>query len=365
VRFTVNAQGGTGVYGYAWAFGDGATSTASSPTHVYSAAGDYLPTVQVTSGAERVSCSNPVAVAPPATPTFPLTVSRLGTGSGRVTSSPSGIDCGSTCAASYPQGTTVSLTAQPDAGSSFVGWTGACSGTGTCNVAMDAARSVSARFDLRNFTLNLVKTPLGLILGSVTSSPAGINCGLLCANASASYPSGTVVTLNASAILTALFQGWGGDCSGGGSCVITMDGDKSVTAAFLSLGLFGTSQTPSGGDLDLGLMRSVLKSPGARGDVTVNGRTVLVAGEGEGQVAVQASPGNNLVEAWVREATRPGVWQFEFDPAAIEPGSLQAVAGEPVAVGPSSISFRLSGRSGERLSFAFRAAGGRAGPSSR
>jgi hypothetical protein len=328
---------------------------------VYVGAGDYVPAVQVTSGPERVTCSNGVTVTPPAPETFPLTVSRLGTGTGTVTSNPTGIACGNTCTASYPQGTLVALTAVPDPGSLFVGWSGACSGTGACNVAMDGARNVSARFDIRSYTLSVVKTPLGPILGSVTSAPAGINCGLLCANASATFPSGTVVTLTAQAILTASFSGWGGDCGGSGACVVTMDADKSVTAGFSLLGL-GTSQMETGGDLDLGLMHSVLKSPHARGEVTLNGRTVLITGEGEGQVGLRAQAGNNLVEAWAREATGPGFWRFEFDPAAIEPGGLRVLAGEPLAVGSSSVTFRLNGRAGERVSFSVRAAGSASGP---
>ena len=69
-------------------------------------------------------------------PSYTLTVSKAGTGSGKVTSSPAGIDCGSTCSASYTSGTSVALTAAPDSGSVFAGWSGACSGTGTCTVAM-------------------------------------------------------------------------------------------------------------------------------------------------------------------------------------------------------------------------------------
>jgi hypothetical protein len=251
-------------------------------------------------------------------------------------------------------GTTVTLTALPNAGSLFVGWSGACNGGGACNVAMDAARNVAARFDLQSFTLDVVKTPLGLILGTVTSTPAGISCGLLCANAQASYPSGTVVTLTASSILTALFQGWGGACSGTAACVVTMDGDKSVTAAFASLGL-GAAPAEVGTEVDIGLLRSALRIPRGRGEITFNGRTVLVTSEGEGQAGLRAAPGNNLIEAWVREASGPGVWRLDFEPAAIEPGSLRVLAGEPVSVGPTSVVFRLSGRAGERLSFAVRA----------
>ena len=168
------------------------------------------------------------------------------------------------------------------------------------------------------------------------------------------------MTLNAQAILTALFQGWSGACGGSGPCVVTMDADKSVNADFALLGLL-TSHARSGGEADAGLLRSVLRSPRARGEVTLNGRTLLVTGEGEAQAGLPAQPGNNLVEAWVREAAGPGSWRFELDPEAIEPGGLRILAGEPLAVGPSSVTFRVSGRAGERLSFALRVPGGQTG----
>jgi subtilisin family serine protease len=76
-----------------------------------------------------------------------LAVSKTGTGSGSVTSSPAGIDCGSTCSASFATGTGVTLAASPSAGSTFVGWSGACAGVGPCVVTMSAARSVNATFD--------------------------------------------------------------------------------------------------------------------------------------------------------------------------------------------------------------------------
>jgi aryl-phospho-beta-D-glucosidase BglC (GH1 family) len=76
-----------------------------------------------------------------------LMVTRAGTGSGTVTSSPSGISCGSTCAAAFAGGASVTLTASAASGSSFAGWSGACTGTGTCTVSMTAARSVTATFN--------------------------------------------------------------------------------------------------------------------------------------------------------------------------------------------------------------------------
>lgn len=74
-------------------------------------------------------------------------MTKTGNGSGTVTSSPAGINCGPTCVATYSNGTTVTLTATPDAGSRFRNWSGACSGTSpTCVVSMTTNRSVTARF---------------------------------------------------------------------------------------------------------------------------------------------------------------------------------------------------------------------------
>ncbi len=67
-----------------------------------------------------------------------VTVSKAGTGSGTVTSAPAGVDCGSTCSAQFADGASVTLTAVAAAGSTFAGWSGACSGTGTCPLTMSA-----------------------------------------------------------------------------------------------------------------------------------------------------------------------------------------------------------------------------------
>jgi hypothetical protein len=76
-----------------------------------------------------------------------LQVGKAGTGNGIVTSSPAGINCGTDCTHDYSSGTTVTLTADPAAGSTFGGWGGACSGTGlTCNLTMSSSKFVSATF---------------------------------------------------------------------------------------------------------------------------------------------------------------------------------------------------------------------------
>jgi Fe-S cluster biogenesis protein NfuA len=156
-----------------------------------------------------------------------LTLTKNGNGAGSVTSTPAGIDCGPTCSSGFDYGTEVTLTAAAAEGSTFTGWSGACSGTGSCVVTMDQARSVSASFELQQRALTLTKNGNGA--GSVTSTPAGIDCGPTC---SSDFDYGTEVTLTAAAPEGSTFTGWSGACSGTGSCVVTMDQARSVSASF-------------------------------------------------------------------------------------------------------------------------------------
>ncbi len=161
---------------------------------------------------------------------YTLTVTRIG--SGTVTSAPAGIFCGANCVATYTDGTVVTLTATPDAGWVFAGWSGACSGAGsTCTVTMDANKSVRAAFvraQTRSYPLTVRTAGTGV--GTVTSSPAGIDCGATCA---ATYTDGTVVTLTATADSGSTFTGWSGECSGTSTtCAVTMDAATRVVATF-------------------------------------------------------------------------------------------------------------------------------------
>ena len=74
------------------------------------------------------------------------TLTAQATGSGTITSSPPGINCGGTCSAAFREGTKVTLTPVPDGGFVFTGWTGDCKGTGTCSVTMNKDRTVGATF---------------------------------------------------------------------------------------------------------------------------------------------------------------------------------------------------------------------------
>ncbi|MBK9441061.1 MAG: pre-peptidase C-terminal domain-containing protein [Comamonadaceae bacterium] len=91
----------------------------------------------------------PASLAVLTTAQYALTVSKTGTGTGSVSSSPAGIDCGSTCSANFASGTVITLSPVVSGNNLFTGWSGACTGTGTCSVTMSAAKSMSANFDVR------------------------------------------------------------------------------------------------------------------------------------------------------------------------------------------------------------------------
>jgi uncharacterized repeat protein (TIGR01451 family)/uncharacterized repeat protein (TIGR02543 family) len=163
------------------------------------------------------------------TPTaYNVTVTRNGNGAGSVSSTPAGITCGATCTALFNFGTVVTLTATPQTGTDFTGWSGAgCTGAGACVVTVNAAKNVTATFTLQRYTLSV--SPSGNGVGTVSSTPAGINCGATCA---ASFDYGTRVTLTAVASTGSTFTGWSGACTGNNPCVVTIDAAKSVTPSY-------------------------------------------------------------------------------------------------------------------------------------
>jgi len=164
------------------------------------------------------------------TPLPVATVLKAGLGLGTVTSTPVGITCGATCSSTFPANTALTLTAFPAAGSSFKSWTGCTSTSGaTCSVTLTANATVTATFDLVPRTLTV--TPSGTGTGTLTSSPAGIDCGVTCAH---TFPQNTAVTLFASPAPGSAFSGWSGaGCSGTSTCVVTMTNDAVVTANFV------------------------------------------------------------------------------------------------------------------------------------
>lgn len=159
-----------------------------------------------------------------------LTTTTAGAGTGIVTSSPDGIDCGSACVGDFTDGASVTLTAAAAAGSTFTGWSGDCTGTeATCQLTMDGTHSATANF-VENSILTVTKDGDGG--GTVTSDAPGIDCGASCSH---DYAPSATVTLTATAATGSTFTGWSGDCSGTvTTCNLSMSADHDATATFVT-----------------------------------------------------------------------------------------------------------------------------------
>jgi hypothetical protein len=179
-----------------------------------------------------------------------LNVTIAGSGSGNVTSIPVGVTCSSdTCSADFDQGTVITLSAESSTGSTFTGWSGACTGpSAECMVDLDGATNVTAAFELQNFTLLITKSGDGA--GTVTGN--GLDCGTTCM---VSLPHGTAVTLtstasSAVATLSTLTEWIGAGCSGDGPCMFTITGNTTVDAAYkLAPNLMFTTSATYDGNL--------------------------------------------------------------------------------------------------------------------
>jgi hypothetical protein len=177
------------------------------------------------------TCNVSVEAAATVTATFDanptLTVALAGSGSGTVTGTD--LDCPGLCSSEFPSGTSETLTATPDAGSTFAGWSGGgCSGTATCTVAVSSAETVTATFTATEaLTVAITGSGTGAVGGA-----GGISCPGTCI---ASFPSGTSEALAAFAATGSVFAGWsGGGCSGTGTCTVALSSPQTVTAYFVA-----------------------------------------------------------------------------------------------------------------------------------
>jgi RHS repeat-associated protein/uncharacterized repeat protein (TIGR02543 family) len=212
-----------------------------------------------------------------------LTVSKTGTGTGgTIASLQTGIDCGTTCSALYDWGTSVTLAATPATGSTFTGWSGACTGTeATCTVTMDQLQAVQADFTLIKLPLTVTQTGRGT--GTLTSAPVGIDCGVSC---NSSYDWGTAVTLTAAPSVDSVFNGWTGACTGTATtCTVTLDQAQNVTADFApafkplrvaTLGSGAGTVTSSPAGIDCGTVCSA--------DFAPNTQVILTASPATGSI---------------------------------------------------------------------------------
>ena len=129
----------------------------------------------------------------------------------------------------YDDDANVNRTAAASSGSTFGGWTGACSGTGPCRVKIDSGKSVKATFLRESFTLIANIEPL-LSVGSVSLKSHTIK-NLVATHASPDYGwefySGANVTIHTRSVHNGwVFDRWEGDCQGSKFCSVKMNRDR-------------------------------------------------------------------------------------------------------------------------------------------
>jgi lysozyme len=158
---------------------------------------------------------------------------QVQTGAGGSVSDASGrLVCGAaaSCEALFDPRAIVSMTATPGGGAVFLSWGGACSpaaGSPVCTLTALNTKQVTATFGYP-----LTVSEIGDGAGDVTSTPIGVACPDAC---TAPYAVGSTVILQATPDSASEFDGWGGACSGTGTCTVTMGGVRLVTASFADL----------------------------------------------------------------------------------------------------------------------------------
>jgi GH25 family lysozyme M1 (1,4-beta-N-acetylmuramidase) len=140
------------------------------------------------------------------------------------------IACGGTsirCTRLANPGDALTLSATPDAGVEFAGWTGACEEetSSVCTVTVLGSVQTAAVF---GYPVDVTLEGTGG--GAVRSSPAGLDCG---SNCTALFQVGSSVTLTADPDSASGFGSWSGACAGSApSCIVPIDGPVSVGARF-------------------------------------------------------------------------------------------------------------------------------------
>lgn len=184
-----------------------------------------------------------------------LFVAKAGNGSGTVTSSTGGIDCGDDCLESANSATTVTLTATPAQNSNFIGWSGGCSGTGGCQVTLQSATQVTATFNVKSLAVTI---PDSFENGAVTVEVVAVP-GMEIAKAAdtdgfeeevveielveasevagvTNYSYGTVLKLTAAPDAEYIFDGWNGSLSGTQNPIqFTVTESMNIGASFRSV----------------------------------------------------------------------------------------------------------------------------------
>ena len=173
------------------------------------------------------------------TSALPATVSvtRNGTGTGTVTSSTTGISCGTDCSEVWTVGAQTTLTATPAAGSTFVGWSGGCTGTGACVKTLTGNLAVTATFDTSRVDQPVQPAPVPVVSSLSPASAVAGSAGLtLTVNGNGFVPS-SVVQWNGTARTTTVTTAT--------QLSIALTGADLATARSVPVSVF--TPTPGGG----------------------------------------------------------------------------------------------------------------------
>jgi Divergent InlB B-repeat domain len=201
-------------------------------------------------------------------------ISVAANGPGTVTQNPTGT--------SLANNTSITLTATPNANSSFVNWGGVCSGDfgTTCTFLLTANTAATA-----NFVANVTLTTMVVGPGTITQSPTGT-----------SFPANSEVVLTAFPNAGAQFVSW---TSSSGcfpatmatECIVTLNANTTVTATFsgpqvsLTTSVVGPGmiqQTPSGTSFNSGTTIMLTAVPGANATFTSWSGSNACVGAGSG-----------------------------------------------------------------------------------
>ncbi len=229
---------------------------------------------------------------------YALSITHAGAGGGSVTSNPGKIDCqggSGTCSDQFAAGMVVTLTAIPDSGSVFTGW----SGDADCSdgqVTMGAAVSCTATFNSQAVLTTAISPS-----GGGTVAGTGIACPGDCSE---------TLTLGSNIVLTAMansnysFSGWTNcDAPAANQCTMTMNADKQVTVVFLRVPSVVFTGVPDIRVTDPVAPTGDLQIP--LGNVTENNvvaRTVMVENIGNGDLQIGIIAQANELESDFRIA---------------------------------------------------------------
>jgi hypothetical protein len=246
----------------------------------------------------------------PVTDVVTLTVAGTGNGSGRITSTPAGIDCtfsagnnSGTCAARFPAGTVVTLAQEAQRGTEFAGWSTTCVGN-SCSITLSTQRTIELTFRAVSAPGTVAVIGAGTGTGLVTSVPDGITCtvtaGVTSGTCSASFAAGSTVALNAAATANGSMTGFTGACTAA-PCLVTVASAQTSTVgvAFAEAPPATLTVSPSLASRGSGVITS---SPAGINCTVDNGVTTGVCSvtfAGNTVVTLTQAPvGNSIFQGW-------------------------------------------------------------------